>query len=56
MGKFKDYLMLREAKRELNGKKTFFEWVKDKLICLEAKKELKKIEKQNKKEMSNEKC
>lgn len=45
MGKLKDWKMVREAKRELSGKKTFFEWLKDKYMCFLAKKELRKEQK-----------
>ena len=45
MGKIKDWLIKRKAKKELLGKKTFVEWVKDKFIYFEAKKELKKQQK-----------
>ena len=50
MGKFRDWLIYREAKRELNGKKTFFEWIKYQYICFCAKREIKKLEKEQKKE------
>ena len=42
MGKFKDYLIYREAKRTLTGKKTFFQTLHDKFIYIQAKRELKK--------------
>jgi hypothetical protein len=42
MSKFKDWLISREAKRQLGGRITFFEWLKDKYICFEAKREIKK--------------
>ena len=48
MGKFQDWRIRREAKRELSGKKTFVEWLQDKFIKLQAKRELKKLEKQQK--------
>ena len=45
MGKFQDWKIKQEAKRQLNGKKTFFDWLEDKYMCFEAKRELKKQQK-----------
>jgi hypothetical protein len=52
MSRFKDWITerkaIREAKRELSGKKTFFEWAKDTYMCFKAKREIKRLEKENK--------
>lgn len=45
MGKFKDWRIKREAKRILSGKRTFSEWLQDKIIYLHAKREIKRLKK-----------
>lgn len=50
MGKLQEWRIKREAKRLLLGKKTFSKWLQDKLILFYAKKEIKKLRKQQSKE------
>ena len=55
MSKFQDWRIKREAKREFSGQKTSVEWMQDKFIKLQAKRELKKLEKQQKRKGDDEK-